>query len=116
MAAPSKYVMSRSECNVVATRGNPVDTAIMLLDQQLMFRVRVVEWDRRGRGDLPFISSVLTGSGAYPASCRIKPLNAKLNLICHLLALLGAHHILHVSRIRVNTGYSFGGGGKVTGA
>ena len=24
-----------------------------------------------------------------------------LNTICHLLALLGAHHILHVSRIRV---------------
>jgi hypothetical protein len=30
------------------------------------------------------------------------PLNAKWNPICHLLALLGAHHILHVSRIRVN--------------
>ena len=29
------------------------------------------------------------------------PLNAELNPICHLLALL-AHHILHVSRIRVN--------------
>jgi len=29
------------------------------------------------------------------------PLNAELNTICHLLALLGAHHILHVSRIRV---------------
>jgi len=28
-------------------------------------------------------------------------LNAVLNPICHLLALLGAHHILHVSRIRV---------------
>jgi len=33
--------------------------------------------------------------------CRVKPLNAKLNPIRHLLALLGAHHILHVSRIRV---------------
>ena len=30
------------------------------------------------------------------------PLNAKLNPICHLLALLGAHPILHVSRVRVN--------------
>jgi len=29
------------------------------------------------------------------------PLNAELNPICHLLAVLGAHHILHVSRIRV---------------
>jgi hypothetical protein len=32
----------------------------------------------------------------------INPLNANLNPICHLLALLGAHPILHVSRIRVN--------------
>jgi hypothetical protein len=32
---------------------------------------------------------------------RINPLNAQLNPICHLLALLGAHHILHVSRIGI---------------
>ena len=32
-----------------------------------------------------------------------KGLNTELNPICHLLALLGAHHILHVSRIRVKT-------------
>jgi hypothetical protein len=32
---------------------------------------------------------------------HVNPLNAKLNPICHLLALLGDHHILHVSRIRV---------------
>jgi len=30
------------------------------------------------------------------------PLNSELNFICYLLALLGAHPILHVSRIRVN--------------
>jgi len=29
-------------------------------------------------------------------------LNAELNPICHLLAILGAHHILHFSRIGVN--------------
>jgi len=29
------------------------------------------------------------------------PLNAELNPICHLLALLRDHHILHVGRIRV---------------
>ena len=34
--------------------------------------------------------------------CNINPLNTKLNPICHLLALLGAHHILHVRRVRVN--------------
>ena len=37
----------------------------------------------------------------------INPLNAELNLICHLLALLEAHHILHVSRIRVNNRSSY---------
>ena len=31
----------------------------------------------------------------------INPLDAELNPICHLVALLGAHHILHLSRIRV---------------
>jgi hypothetical protein len=33
----------------------------------------------------------------------IKTLNAELNPICHLMTLLGAHHILHISRIKVNT-------------
>jgi hypothetical protein len=32
----------------------------------------------------------------------INPLNAKWNPICHLLALLGVHLILHISRVRVN--------------
>ena len=31
----------------------------------------------------------------------INPLNAELNPICHLPALLGAHHIFHVSGLRV---------------
>jgi hypothetical protein len=30
------------------------------------------------------------------------PLNSESNPICHLLTLLGAHHILHISRTRVN--------------
>jgi len=35
-------------------------------------------------------------------SNNANPLKAKLNPICHLLALLGSHNTLHVSRIRVN--------------
>jgi hypothetical protein len=31
----------------------------------------------------------------------INPLNAELHPICHLLALLEAHHILHIRRLRV---------------
>ena len=37
----------------------------------------------------------------------INPLNAELNHICHLLALLGTHHILYVSRIRVKNPASY---------
>ena len=37
----------------------------------------------------------------------VNPLKAELNPICHLLALLGAHHILHVSRIRVKLVISY---------
>ena len=33
----------------------------------------------------------------------INPLNAELNPICYLLALLGPHHFLHKSRIRVKS-------------
>jgi len=33
---------------------------------------------------------------------NFNPLNGELNPICHLLTLLRAHPILHVSRIRVN--------------
>jgi len=31
----------------------------------------------------------------------VNPLKAELNPFCHLLALLGAHHIFHVSGLRV---------------
>jgi len=36
-------------------------------------------------------------------SFNINPLNAELNPICHFVALLGAHPILHVSGVRVKT-------------
>jgi hypothetical protein len=47
----------------------------------------------------PFLTAVLYGA-SRPGI--FNPLNAELNSICHLLALLGAHHILHFSRVRVN--------------
>ena len=37
----------------------------------------------------------------YVIHHQFNPLNPELNPICYLLALLGAHHFLHVSRIRV---------------
>jgi hypothetical protein len=38
----------------------------------------------------------------YIGRTVLNPLNAELTPICDLLVLLGAHHILHVSSIRVN--------------
>jgi len=37
----------------------------------------------------------------HEKSAQINPLSPELNPICYLLALLGAHYYLHVSRIRV---------------
>jgi len=42
-------------------------------------------------------------SVAYGFQLLINPLNAELNPICYFLALLEAHHFLHVSRIRVKS-------------
>jgi hypothetical protein len=39
----------------------------------------------------------------YDMLSVFNPLNAELNPICHLLALVAAHHILHFSRVRVKS-------------
>jgi len=48
----------------------------------------------------PSLKPIQNNSQNY-SSVYFNPLNAKLNPFCYLLALLGAHHFLHVSRIRV---------------
>jgi len=56
-----------------------------------------------GRNNIPLyfvVRSCLYTQSSFPRHLlahRFKPLNAELNPICHLLALLGAHHILNVS-------------------
>ena len=47
-----------------------------------------------------FPQSLQTNTATVPL---FNPLNAELNPICYLLAFLGAHHFLHVSRIRVKS-------------
>jgi len=47
------------------------------------------------------VSETLQANKVEVVPVSINPLNAELNPICYMLALLGAHHFLHVSRIRV---------------
>ena len=55
----------------------------------------------------PGFSYRVTGKWLLLSDCYlvtvINPLNPELNPICYLLAVLGAHHFLHVSRIRVKS-------------
>jgi hypothetical protein len=44
----------------------------------------------------------ITSMSVYLCLMTINTLNTVLNPICHFPSLLGAHHIFHVSRIRVN--------------
>ena len=50
-----------------------------------------------------FLTAVVFGvlDGRIILKMDLNPLNAELNPICHLHALLGAHHIFHVSGLRV---------------
>jgi len=41
------------------------------------------------------------GKSDLAKHARVNPLSAELNPTCHLLVLLGAHHILHFSRVKV---------------
>ena len=56
--------------------------------------------------ELSQLSDLLASEGGVCFMDFVNPLSAKLNPICHLLALLGTHHILHISRVRVK--YVFG--------
>ena len=63
----------------------------------------ISQWLDKLRVDAP--NSMLTSTEWYQSSNNhssgFNSLNAELNPSCHLLALVGAHHILHVSRVRV---------------
>ena len=54
----------------------------------------------RGHKHCFMMGSVLLRRSFKPCTL-FNPLKPELNSICYLLALLGAHHFLHVSRIRV---------------
>jgi len=64
-------------------------------------------WDSNARNGIRMSNFPCIGCDDMEGVCAVPSLvlnllNAELNTICHLLTLLGAHPILHVSRIRVN--------------
>ena len=60
--------------------------------------LRILFASREGHVNFPFTDKQLF---LFHSFLSLNPLNAKLNPICHLLALLGALHIFHVSRVGV---------------
>jgi len=52
-------------------------------------------------GSKPCLRGNSPANNSLSQDTAFNPLNAELNPICHLLALLGAHHIFHVSGLRV---------------
>jgi hypothetical protein len=55
-----------------------------------------------GRPDHTEPDHAETNKGLHRQIIMFNPSNPELNPICYLLALLGAHHFLYISRIRVN--------------
>ena len=55
------------------------------------------------RGQWNILVKTVMKLGSIKDKHYFNPLNPELNPICYLLALLGAHHFLHVSRIRVKS-------------
>jgi len=76
----------------VQSSWNVMFSVIEMLDLCKCSGVSVFVWQ--------FHINLLKPNG-YVTHHQFNPLNPELNPICYLLALLGAHHFLHVSRIRV---------------
>ena len=85
------------------------DLCIMFLIENIL-RNYVLEFKTVSNGSPCILSFLL--SAVVPFSTRsifcfsfcktsLNPLNPELNPICYLLELFGAHHFIHVSRIRV---------------
>ena len=80
----------------VDTRFQPLNTFTSLLSSVLFW---VIFRNPQSR----FTPSLLVLARATTSKFTFNPLNSELNPICYLLALWGAHHFLHVSRIRVKS-------------
>ena len=97
---------------VYTTRILEPNTSVRTMTKLLAGRPRKVTISY-GRTEFSFLQSVQTDPGTNPItystgreSFRLVQ-NAELNPIRHLLALVGARHIVHVSRIRVKNTWHY---------
>ena len=89
---PGAWIFVRCECRVLSGRGL-CDELITRPEESYRLCCVVVCDLHTSRMGAPCIYDI--------SRLRVNPLNAELNPICHLLALLGAHHILHISGVKV---------------
>ena len=87
-----------ADCYTTLLQGRQRDGQYVVTSSQ---RDNVHEKDalRTGMTDCRYVGADIPNTIHF----GINPLNAELNPICHLLALLRVHHFLHVSRIRVKS-------------
>ena len=93
-------------CRRYATK---LDEDLKLLIVELVFRFagrieerRLLAWNNSASAERNFMTFYVGGFFEnLSRKFKFNPLKPELNPICYLLALLGAHHFLHISRIRV---------------
>ena len=90
---PGAWVFVCCECRVLSGRGLCDELITRPEESYRLCCVVVCDLETSGIG-APYIHDI--------SSLRVNTLNAELSPICHLLASLGVHPVLHVSRIRVN--------------
>ena len=88
--------MSKAGCCFISSTTNPTRTVLMYDSVSA-----AISWLPAACLATRFMWDPVDTDLGRKIGC-LNPSNAKLNPVCHLLALLGAHHILHVSGLRVN--------------
>jgi len=92
---PGAWMSVCCDCCVLSGRGLCVELIARPEESYRLWCVWVWSWILANEEALAHRCCCTTVKNMF------NPLNPELNPICYLLALLGAHHFLHVSRIRV---------------
>jgi len=100
--APCNMSITQAPCNMSITQA-PCNMSITQapFNNEVFYRALVVQNCNNKENSHKKLKTV--PYAIIMKTWYINPLNPELNPICYLLALLGAHHFLHVSMIRVKS-------------